>query len=237
MLGESARQDVIVNNMANADTPGYKRQFPLARTLAQAAVGAVDGEEAAGGQGVIGTVGFGAVMGQAVTSFRQAGLRSTGNEMDLALDGPGFFALDVNGTTMYTRDGSFRVDREGYLVNADGYRILGESGPLAIGNGQVSFGEDGTVLVDGKVAGRLKVVDFDDKGSLRRMGDNLFAAEGEGRPAKAFVRSGFLEMADVQPVKEMVELISVMRAYEANQRLIRAQDEVLGKAVTEIGRI
>lgn len=234
MLAEESRQEVVANNLANAGTTAFKREAATVR--------AGDGVEmeriADGGATPIGEWGGTVAPGPHAVDLRQGGLQPTGRPLDLALVGRGFFALETPAGVRYTRDGSLRVDREGYLVNADGHRVLGESGPIRVGDGEVAVSSGGEVTAGGQVRGRLRVVDFP-ASSLTREGGNLFRArdEAQGKPAAAKVQSGHLELANVHVVQEMVDLIAVMRAYEANQKLIRAQDETLGQLVSEVGKV
>ncbi len=237
MLVEQVRQEVIAGNLANADTAGYKRQVAVERPLAQfplRRLGDGPGRTPAG----VGVLGTGAALATTVTLFGQGGLRPTGNALDLALVGDGFFAVETPSGVRFTRDGAFMVDRDGYLVTAAGYRVLGEGGPLQVGSGRVEVDTEGRVTVDGVTRGRLQLVAFADVTVLRREGENLYSAPpGAGVPADASVKAGYLELSNVQPVREMVDLIAVMRSYEACQRLIKAHDETLGQAVNEIARV
>lgn len=237
MLVEQIRQEVIAGNLANADTAGYKRQLAVDRPLAQFPLRRL-GEGPGNAPADIGTLGTGAALAATVTLFGQGGLRATGNPLDLAIVGEGFFAVETAAGVRFTRDGAFTVDRDGYLVTVAGHRVLGEEGPIRVGSGRVEVDAEGRVTVDGAVHGRLRLVAFSDPGVLRREGENLFSAPaGAGTAAAATVKAGYLELSNVQPVREMVDLIAVMRSYEACQRLIKAHDETLGQAVNEIARL
>ncbi len=236
MLNEERRLDVVAHNLANADTAGFKRMVAVTGTTGSLPLVRVgDGPVAP----PIGTLGLGASLADTRTVFTQGGFRFTGRELDLALAGDGFFAVDTPAGVRYTRNGAFSVSADGYLVTAEGDRVLGTTGPLQVGNtGRMIISETGEVAVDGAVKGRLRLAAFPEGTELRREGDNRFRVEGgvAEQTAGVSVRSGYLEQANVQPVQEMVEMISVMRAYEANQRMVKAHDEALGKAVTEIAR-
>ncbi len=234
MLAEEARQEVVANNLANADTTAFKREAATVRAGAGAAMARIGD----GGAVPIGEWGGSVLPGSHAVDLRQGGLRATGRPLDLALVGRGFFALETPAGVRYTRDGSLRVDREGYLVNGDGLRVLGENGPLQVGEGEVAVSPGGEVTANGQVRGRLRIVDFP-ADALIREGGNLFRArdDGEGKPVAATVQGGHLELANVHVVQEMVDLIAVMRAYEAGQRLIRAQDETLGQLLSEVGKV
>lgn len=236
MLNEERRLDVVANNIANADTTGFKRSVAVTESMASLLLRRLGDGPAAP---AIGTLGLGVAIAEPRTVFTQGGFRFTGRDLDVALVGDGFFAVDTPAGVRYTRDGAFSVSADGYLLTADGNRVLGATGPLQVGTtGKVTISESGEVSVDGAVKGRLRLAAFPAGTDLRREGDNRFRATGGAveRPASATLQVGYLEQANVQPVREMVEMISVMRAYEANQRVVKAHDETLGQAVTEIAR-
>lgn len=236
MLNEERRLDVVANNIANADTTGYKRSVAVTESMASLLLRRLGDGPAAP---AVGTLGLGVALTDPRAVFTQGGFRFTGRDLDVALVGDGFFAVETPGGVRYTRDGAFSVSAGGYLVTADGNRVLGTTGPLQVGiAGKVTISESGEVAVDGTVKGRLRLAAFPAGTELRREGDNRFRVAGGAseRPAAAALRAGYLEQANVQPVREMVEMISVMRAYEANQRAVKAHDETLGQAVTEIAR-
>lgn len=238
MVSESVRQEVIANNLANADTTGFKRALLVTRPMMEIALKRVEGRSGPGDPVPIGTFSAGSKPDEAVPVFTQGALRSTGGVLDLALQGEGFFAVQTPAGVRYTRDGSFRVDVEGYLVTASGYRVLGKDGAIRLGDGEPVIGESGDVTVGGRSVGKLRLAVFEKDTRLEREGQNLFRAPEEAmeREAGGQVRQRYLEMSNVQPVREMVDLIAVMRAYEANQRAIKAHDETLGRAVNDIAR-
>jgi flagellar basal-body rod protein FlgF len=190
---------------------------------------------------VIGTMSAGVNFKKVVTDFTQGELIETGGTYDLALNQSGFFkVMDEDGNTYYTRDGSFVV-AENQLVTANGEIVQGLNGPIYINGNTVSILENGQVLVDGNIAGTLDVVDLENREFLRKIGDNLYSmAEGvepEEVPYEGKVLQGYLEGSNVNAIDEMVEMISLLREFETSQKLIRMQDEMLEKAVNEIGRI
>ena len=191
---------------------------------------------------VIGSISAGIHVDEVVTDFSQGHLEPTGNSLDLAIQGRGFFTLEVNGEERYSRDGSFTLNSEGYLVNKDGYRVLGEKGYIQINSKDININEKGEILSADNVVDRLKLVDFNDYKALRKEGDNLYKILTEdwidnGKHFEGIVNQGSIEGSNVNSVKEMVDMISMLRTYEANQRLIKAHDELLGKAVNDVGRL
>lgn len=191
---------------------------------------------------VIGNISAGVHVDEVKTDFTQGHLDTTGNPTDFAIQGKGFFALEVNGEERYTRDGSFTLDSEGFLVNKDGYRVLGEKGYIKIEDKDIKVNEKGEISSGDTIVDRLKLLDFEDYKALRKEGDNLYMLLREDWPDNikdfgGIVNQGFLEGSNVNSVKEMVDMINMLRSYEANQRLIKAHDELLGRAVNDIARL
>lgn len=191
---------------------------------------------------VIGTMSAGVNIKKVVTDFTQGNIVETGGTLDLALNGSGFFKIaGEDGTTYYTRDGSFTMDRDGILSTVDGHIVLGKGGPITVRGEEVSITADGQVIVDGRTVGTLDIVDLDNEEYLRKIGNNLYqmaeGANGEEIPFQGEVLQGFLEESNVDSIREMVELITLMRNFEAGQKVIRVQDEMMEKSSNEIGRV
>jgi flagellar basal-body rod protein FlgG len=243
MLVELRRTEVIANNLANAATNGYKRDELVGESFPALLLHRFD--DAAGPAfspaahpPVVGSLNLGALAVETAANWAAGPLTETGNPLDLAIAGEGLFAVQTPDGVRYTRDGSFTRDGRGWLVTEGGFPVLGEQGPLELGNGQVGVAPDGTVAVNGQVVGRLQVVRFP-LGGLEKVGDNLFRAAAAGQPTEpgTTVRQGCLERSNVNVVREMIGLIASVRSYEANQRLLQTEDELLRKAVTEVGRV
>ncbi|HEX6972394.1 MAG TPA: flagellar hook-basal body protein, partial [Limnochordia bacterium] len=162
----------------------------------------------------------------------------TGNPLDAAIVGTGFFAVEMpDGTVAYTRAGSFSRSADGWLVTQDGRRVLGMSGAIAIDGRDVRIDEAGRIYADGALAGQLVLWEFSDSTALQKLGSNLFAATaaaGPPVPREPTLSVGSIEASNVNVVSEMVNLISVQRAYEAAQRAVQAHDQTLGMAVRDI---
>jgi flagellar basal body rod protein FlgG len=218
----------VAADIANASTAGYKGE--------RGATAAVERD------------GFARALQSAIDAapsepridFRPGSIAPTGRDLDLALEGPGFFAVRTPAGVRYTRNGHFARSVDGTLRTADGYPVEGEDGPLKIGTeGAVSVDPDGTVRTGSTVVGRLHLVDFDDYSTLRRESAGRFAAPGvapAGRPA-ARVRSGALEESNASVVDRMASLINVSRSVESLQRGISMiMNDIDGKAISELGR-
>lgn len=222
-LGQSARVDVVAQNLANASTPGYRRDQVSFHAALE-----------------------GALAAQVATDRTGGGLEATGRALDFAVASEGAFTVqDPNTQTVYyTRAGNFSLDAEGRLVTAaGGYQVLSREGrPIELdrsNGGAVRLREDGALLQGGEEKGQLGIAELGDGAGLRRGGNNLFVSLGG--PAAAAenprVEQGSLERSSVNPVAEMVELLRALRALEANLEMVRFQDSVLGRAVNEYGRL
>lgn len=209
------RQEVVANNLANVSTPGFKGERVFARLLAEGGPEARSAPDRTAG---------------AVTA--------TGRALDLALDGDGFLVVRTAAGERWVRGGSLTLDAAGALTTAEGHAVLGEEGPLTIPEGEVVVGPDGTVLVDGASVGRLRV-ERGDEPPLRE-GANLWVPQVPGTPVSpesVRLRPGHLEESNVDPVKALVEMIEIQRAYGAVHRSVVAADGVLQTITSDLGRV
>ena len=226
------RLDVLANNLANINTPGFKQDKLVFRVPV--------GVEKEGDSQTDYLQGPFAPMARgAWTDFSQGVLGHTGNPLDLALDGTGFFCVQAPGGTRYTRNGSFTIDGDGVLTTRNGYPVLGKGGEIKINGSDVSVDEDGNVSVDGSEVGTLKVVTVSQLESLKKMGNALFAAAGSDvKDAEGFkVREGYIETSNVNSIKMMTEMINISRSYESYQKVIQFLDDATKKSISEVGRL
>lgn len=233
MLVQGLRSSVLANNLANVDTVGFQRQDVQVEAFPEKFLYRQDKK----GYSPIGRLGTGAIVADEQNLFYPGRLHTTGNPLDMALVGSGFFVIAGPNEDIYTRDGRFTLNAEGWLVTLDGHPVMGEDGPVYIGPGKVEIDSSGTIFVDGERRNQLLVVDFPDYNYLTRLGSGSYQLLEGGElptPAQAQVMQGSLEMSNVNIVKEMVSLIEIQRAYEANQKVVQAYDDTLGKAVNEI---
>ncbi len=245
MVNQMARLDVITNNLANSNTTAFKKEGSTSQAFDSVyAVKINDSSVNYVTQG-IGNLSLGVKVGETYTDYSDGNLQETGNTYDVALGGNGFFAIsyaDQNGeeSIRYTRDGNFTVNADGILMTKDGDFVLDESnGFITIPNGtDVSIDEMGTIYADGEEIARLQITDFEDYNYLKKFGENMYIAidGATTKDAEAKVYQGYLESSNVNVVSEMVEMISVARAYESNQKIIQTIDDTLKTAVG-LGRL
>jgi flagellar basal-body rod protein FlgF len=216
MLAEQVRQDQIANDLANAATPGYKSD----RT-AQSGFGELLLANGATGA-VVGPQGTAVQVSAVETDFTPKPSRETGEPLDFAIAGEGFFAVQTERGVRYTRNGQFTADAQGRLVTAQGDPVLGRGGRAL------------TVGRDGRVDPRaLQVVNLNDP---RKDGDSLVTGTPAGNAAGQ-VRAGALEASGADAARSMVDMIASMRAFEAGQKVIQTIDESLGKAANQVGSV
>ncbi len=190
---------------------------------------------------IIGTMSGGVRFQKLFTDFTNGGLIDTGGTLDVAIKGNGFFKVQgENGETLYTRNGSFAIT-EGYLTDLDGRRVLGRNGAIFLGNGTIDILSDGEIQIDGNPVDTLDIVNINNNEFLRKRGDNIFyMADNTVAEENIFdgeILQGYLEGSNMNPISGMVEMINLLREFEANQKVIRMQDEMLEKAANEIGRV
>ncbi len=246
MINEQHRMDTLTNNLANSTTVGFKKEGSTSQSFdAVLALKVKDTSEPANIPKRIGYNNPGVKIGENYTDWSQGSFKITDNTYDLALSGNGFFEIEFTNkagetSTKYSRDGSFTLTQEGYLVTKDGNYVMGSNGRIQLDPLQDSaIDSQGVISQNGVVRDTVKVVDFADYNYLKKYGENfLEPVEGaEFQPADYKVFSGYLEMSNVQIVTEMVDLIAITRQYEANQKIIKSIDSTLEIAANQLGRV
>jgi flagellar basal body rod protein FlgG len=230
-------QEVIAENMAASSVPGYKRQ-DVSFQAVQAGMVPPGSDTASAQQNV-----WAMPHGITATTFAPGEMRYTGVDTDVGIQGSGFFEVQMpNGALAYTRDGEFQVNGNGQLTTKQGYLVMGDGGPIQIDRASVdpiAIGADGNVSQGNVVRGTLKVVDFNKPELLSSISGGMFLARDPNiqilNNTEPNVRQFYLEQANTSAVSEMANMITVMRASEANQRVIQMEDDRMGKAITELG--
>lgn len=259
MLAQQNRLDVIANNLANVDTTSFKRDVAVSKNFSELLLRRMNDDGVIknpfGSQDIapiIGKLGLGVETNEIFTEFEQGSLKQTSAPFDMALEGGGFFCVETPNGERYTRNGNFMVGVEGYLMTKEGYPVLGENGRLFLQDMEVTVRQDGDVYVrpiadpevDAILLDRLKIVEFENERYLSKKGSSMYAdtalsgpaisAEG---PARGTVIQGYIEASNVNVVNEMVQMIDVNRAYEANQKTIQAQDNMMNKLWNEVAKL
>jgi flagellar basal-body rod protein FlgG len=229
-LSAMRRLDVLSNNLANSNTPGFKGdQIQFESVLANATKGSATDSP------VFGSERFS-------TDFSQGPLRQSGNPMDMAISGEGFFVVRTPEGLAYTRQGNFRLDAVGKLVTGDGFEVQGGGAAINVaGGGRIDIDDKGVILVDGNQVGKLDIVDFPKPYALTKVGSALFMpadpAIMPGPTTSSQVNQGFLEDSNVNVIVEMARLIETSRYFESCQKAVRSYDDIASKAANDLGRL
>ncbi|HOT52280.1 MAG TPA: flagellar hook-basal body protein [Candidatus Hydrogenedentes bacterium] len=238
MVAVEERQAVIANNIANASTTGFRRQQPVQKGFYEILTNTA--KRPAWFDSQIGP-GGGAQMVETFTDTAAGAFTATDDPLNIALSGPGYLAVSTPSGERFTRAGALTIDVNKQLATSDGFPVMGQgSQPIAINGTDVQIAGDGTVQVDGQAVGKLRLVEFEDPHMLERQGHNLYRASEAalGRSSEASgttIHSKTLELSNVNMPKEMVSMISALRVYEANQKVIATADETMGRLIEQVG--
>ena len=212
-LYQELRFEAISNNLANVNTTAFKRD--------QVAFDEVFSEV------------------RSSTDFSPGAGRHTGNELDVTLNGSGFFVIQTPEGIRYTRDGSFTLNGEGNLVTQNGDIVLGQNGAIPIENGHVTIDKAGDVMVENANVGKISVVEFQNRELLKKEGHSYYRYDGEAgdiiNPAEVGLQQGYVEQSNVNPTEEMIQMIEAFRAYESVQKAIQSMDELTTQLVADAG--
>lgn len=237
MVGLSAQQilrqrmDVTANNLANMTTAGFKAESVITRPLSEAPASASDTPN---------DIAF-ADAWLLQRDFSAGEMERTGNPLDLAIEGEGFFTVQTPAGPAYTRDGRFSLDPAGQLVTRTGQVVLAGGGPLVLdpAAGEVSVARDGAISQNNIRMGALDIVAFDTPEALEKLGDNLWKATDEAprAPQALRVASGFVEGSNVNAIEQMTQMIEISRAYQSISRMISQADELRSTSIEKLARV
>ena len=248
MINEQNRMDIMTNNLANASTVGFKKEGATSQSfddiltvkLKDSSIGIDNAQK-------IGTRNPGVKIGENYTDYSQGSFRITNNTYDLALSGEGFFVIEFTNkanetSTKYTRAGQFTLNKDGYLVTQDGDYVLDTQNRRIQLNTLIDskIDDNGVIYQNGQNVAQIQIADFTNYDYLKKYGETYYEPlEGAEKivATDAKVNSGCLEMANVQIVSEMVNMITITRAYESNQKIIQTYDRTLETAVTQLGKV
>jgi flagellar basal body rod protein FlgG len=229
-------QEVIADNLASSAVPGYKGQ-QLTTAAIQAGLLPTSNLLSAGLP-----QNFVLPKAAATTNFQPGLIKYTGDSTDVAIDGQGFFAVQLpTGATGYTRNGEFQINTHGQLVTSEGYTVLGVDGPIQKNlqdPSPLSISTNGQVSQGASIKGQLKLTDFDQPGLLTQISGGYFVAQNpniNSSRSTSTLRQNYLEASNTSTVSEMANLITATRGFEANQHVIQIQDDRLAKTISELG--
>ena len=233
-MATNRAMEVIANNLANLSTPAYKRE---AVEFQQFLV-PVQATEAEG----TGTVNVSFVLDHGVTRDLSDGrMDQTGGSLDFAITGPGYFVVQTPEGERYTRNGHFKLDDQGRVVTDDGYQVQSDSGAITLQpqDGDLQVASDGTLSTNLQRLGKLRLVDFADERTLKKVGSSLYDAGAQTAQASTTVRvhQGLVERSNVEPVLEIAHMIEVLRAYQMSSDLTKSGEDLLKQAIEKLGHV
>ncbi|HUN84058.1 MAG TPA: flagellar basal-body rod protein FlgF [Terracidiphilus sp.] len=228
LVARTQALDTIANNLANASTIGFRAEHNVFSSVLASAEGA-----------------SGSALNQAVNSYgilsgttldqSQGALQKTGNDLDIGIEGPGYFVVQTANGPVYTRNGAFQVSSRGQLITSTGDAVMGDLGVISILPGKVSISPDGTISSNGAVSGKLKVVEFAPWTEMQSAGNTYYSAPAKTVTAatNSSVRQGMLESSNVNPIAGMVELVTAQRSAEMMQRALSMFNSEIDKTATQ----
>ncbi|PIE67123.1 MAG: flagellar basal-body rod protein FlgF [Deltaproteobacteria bacterium] len=234
-LVQQMRLNTLANNVANIDTVGFKGEMTVFQDPEQgpASLPETDADR-------IQPLSPYAPPFHTVVDFGQGALKQTGNPLDVAINGDGFFTIQTPDGPQYTRQGSFTRDEDGTLITPDGYPVLGEGGEITLQAGIIDIDSQGTIYVNGDEIDRFQVVDFENRLGLQKVGNGRFAAPQDAQttePAEiTSLNQGYLEQSNVNAVRAMTEMIETSRAFTAYQKVIQTADDATEKSINDVGK-
>jgi len=240
MMLQRRQMEITTNNIANADTTGYKKDYLLSHSFDSVLVKRInDNTTTVSGIRNVGPMHLGTQVDQKHIDFTEGNIETTLRNTDLALIGDAFFVIGTTEGERFTKNGAFYVDNEGYLVDGNANFLLGQNGPIYVGGTNFTVSELGVITIDNQVVDTIRVVSFNDNQTLRKQGSSLFfATEAPMAQTNTFrMLQGSLEASNVEIGREMVNMLTLYRTYETNQRMITLIDESVGRAVNDIGRL
>lgn len=231
-LKEELRIDVIANNLANASVIGFKKDKVSFQNLLS--------QQVSGGSNVA-TQAKDTALINIKTDMSQGDVRFTGNMLDIAINGKGFFKVMTPDGIRYTRKGNFTLDAMGNLITTNGYRVLGKGGAINLLDEQVEVDSRGRIIAEGTELDQLDIVSFANQDRLVKVGNTLFAKAPDMTeqplPPETTIRQGYLEGSNVNIAQEMVQMIHSLRAFESYQRAIKVLDHLDNKATNEVAKV
>jgi flagellar basal-body rod protein FlgF len=228
LVSRTAELDTIANNLANTSTAGFRAQQNVFSTVLANAANPSS-------SALVQAMNEYGLMSGTTLDLSQGTLQKTGNALDLAVEGKGYFVVQTANGTAYTRNGEFQVSSRGQLVTSTGDTVMGDNGPLTMPPGKVSISADGTISLDGAVSGKLKLVEFPQGTQISSLGNGYYSAPAGSEQAatQSNVRQGFLENSNVNPVAGMVELVEAQQSAQIMQRALAMFNGEIDKTATQ----
>ncbi|WP_066872340.1 flagellar hook-basal body complex protein [Clostridium mediterraneense] len=242
MISLEAKQSSITSNLANINTNGYKAEEVNLKSFDEVMIQNRDNKNNV--TKGIGTLSLGVQIDGTSIRKEQGILKATDKTTDFAIDDEGYFIVNRGNENYYTKNGSFRVSTNGYLVNSSGLNVMGINKrtnnlePIYVGTDNFVMNDRNELSVNGEEAVyKIATATFDKDEDISKIGENLYSSQNPNLNSVVYIAQGALEESNVNLVDEMVNMLSVMRAFETNQKIVQSIDETLGKAANEIGSV
>ena len=222
--------NIISNNISNVSTPGYKEDRLMESTFREEMIYRYDQF----GKTQVGTVSRMNIADERVTDYSEGGLRETGSPLDVGLTGNGFFVVQTNNGVVYTRNGSFNLDDQRYLVLPGVGRVLGTNGPIQLNTDEVGIDSQGNITTEDGLQnfGRLQIVDFADYTQLTKITGGVFQAAAAPQASNATVTQRYTEYSNVNMAEQMTRMMSGQRVLQGSAQILKIYDQLVGKIVT-----
>ncbi len=233
MITQNRNMNIISNNMTNVSTPGYKEDRLMQSTFRDEMIYRYDREDSAA-RTPVGVVSRMNIADERVTDYTEGGIRETGAPMDVGLTGNGFFEIQTDNGNVYTRNGSFNLDDNGYLILPGFGRVLGTNGPIRLTTDKIEIDKQGNIMNEGgtQVFGTLRVVDFADYGQLTKVTGGVFRANAQPQAAQGVtITQRYLEDSNVNMAEEMTRMMSGQRVLQSSAQLLKMYDQLMAKMV------
>lgn len=249
MIARQAQQENLSNNIANVNTPGYKKDSLSFKSFDEYMI--QNHDNSVGNKNFprkLGKLEFGVGIDSTKTYYSQGVIQNTGRSLDFALNGEGFFTvLDSNDNEKYTRDGRFSVSQDGYLVSSSGNQVLGFTSdnsdtpePIKISSSDIKLNSDGSIT-DGTNTYKFSLKKFTNSTDIIKDANNCYSLASEDVTPEAAdniqITQNALESSNVDAIQVMTDMISIMRSYESSQKVLQQMDETLGKTVNDVGSV
>lgn len=232
-LAAMRRLDIISNNLANVNTVGFKKDKMTFEGILSSTANPPQVPQNTTADPIL-------QKENVYVDYASGPVNQSGNPLDLAIDGDGFFTVSTPDGTAYTRQGNFRLAADGTLVTSDGYPVMGQEGAIRIQGSRVEIEAGGEIMVDGTASGKISLVDFAKPYNLTKIGSALFVpADPQATPqaGTSRIRQGHIEGSNVESILEMVQMIETNRYFEACSKVIKGFDDMAARAATELGRV
>lgn len=232
MITQNRNLNVVSNNMTNVSTPGYKMDRIMQSTFRDEMIYRYDRD----GKTAVGMVSRMNIADERVTDYTEGGIRETGDALDVGLTGNGFFVIDTGEGPVYTRDGSFNLDNEGYLTLPGIGRVQGTNGAIRLTTDNIIIDKQGNIISEdgNQFFGTLQIVDFADYGQLTKISGSVFRANAQPQAADrgTTVTQRYLEDSNVSMAEEMTRMISSQRILQSSAQILKIYDQLEAKMVT-----